>query len=68
MQALGLDRGADGVDLLDGGAVRLEAGGPAGDVATGPRVGVSREPDRPWRFWLSGDETVSSYKRSPRAP
>jgi DNA-3-methyladenine glycosylase len=68
MQALGLDRGADGVDLLDGGAVRLEAGDPVDDVANGPRVGVSREPDRPWRFWLSGDETVSSYKRSPRAP
>ena len=67
MQALGLDRGADGLDLLDGGAVRLEPGDPVDEVATGPRVGVSREPDRPWRFWLSGDETVSAYKRSPRA-
>ena len=67
MQALGLDRAADGLDLLDGGAVRLEPGDPVDEVATGPRVGVSREPDRPWRFWLSGDETVSAYKRSPRA-
>jgi DNA-3-methyladenine glycosylase len=67
MQALGLDRAADGLDLLDGGAVRLEPGDPVDGVATGPRVGVSREPDRPWRFWLSGDETVSAYKRSPRA-
>jgi DNA-3-methyladenine glycosylase len=67
MQALGLDRAADGLDLLDGGAVRLEPGEPVDEVATGPRVGVSREPDRPWRFWLSGDETVSAYKRSPRA-
>jgi DNA-3-methyladenine glycosylase len=68
MQALGLDRAAHGVDLLDGGAVRLENGDPVDDVAAGPRVGVSREPDRPWRFWRPGDETVSSYKRSPRAP
>jgi DNA-3-methyladenine glycosylase len=67
MQALGLDRGADGADLLDGGAVRLEPGEPVDQVAVGPRVGVSREPDRPWRFWLAGDETVSTYKRSPRA-
>ncbi|MGZ4436763.1 MAG: DNA-3-methyladenine glycosylase [Nocardioidaceae bacterium] len=70
MQALGLDRAADGLDLLDGGAVRLEAGAgapPVTEVQVGPRVGVSREPDRPWRFWVPGDETVSSYRRSPRA-
>ncbi|MGZ4494927.1 MAG: DNA-3-methyladenine glycosylase [Nocardioides sp.] len=70
MQALGLDRAADGLDLLDGGAVRLEAGAgapPVTEVEVGPRVGVSREADRPWRFWVPGDETVSSYRRSPRA-
>ncbi|KQN86245.1 DNA-3-methyladenine glycosidase [Arthrobacter sp. Leaf69] len=35
------------------------------DVLSGPRVGVSGAggtDDYPWRFWLSGDPTVSRYK------
>ena len=34
----------------------------------GPRVGVSVEADRPWRFWIGDSPFVSDYKRSPRAP
>jgi len=37
-------------------------------IASGPRVGVSKAADVPWRFWLEGDPTVSAYRRSPRAP
>ncbi len=37
------------------------------DFDTGPRVGLSRAADRPWRFWISGDQFVSPYRRSPRA-
>jgi DNA-3-methyladenine glycosylase len=37
-------------------------------VASGPRVGVSKAADVPWRFWIEGDPTVSAYRRSPRAP
>ncbi|MDQ6523609.1 DNA-3-methyladenine glycosylase [Nocardioides sp. LHD-245] len=37
-------------------------------IASGPRVGVSKAADVPWRFWLDGDPTVSAYRRSPRAP
>ena len=36
-------------------------------IASGPRVGVSVAHERPWRFWLGGDPTVSRYSRSPRA-
>jgi len=36
-------------------------------IAAGPRVGVSRAADVPWRFWVDGNPTVSAYKRSPRA-
>lgn len=68
MQALGLDRSADGLDLVAGGAVRLEPGDPVDEVATGPRVGVSVAHEVPWRFWVPGDPTVSAYRRSPRAP
>jgi DNA-3-methyladenine glycosylase len=37
------------------------------EIASGPRVGVSKAADVPWRFWIAGDPTVSAYKRSPRA-
>jgi DNA-3-methyladenine glycosylase len=68
-QALGLSREHYGVDLFAGGPVRLEAGsGEPFEVAAGPRVGVSRAADVPWRFWVAGSRYVSTYKRSPRAP
>lgn len=35
-------------------------------AAHGPRVGVSVAYQRPWRFWIPGDPTVSAYRRSPR--
>jgi len=70
-QALGLTMDDYGVDLLDGGPVRLVGSGvsPTG-VRTGPRVGV-RGPGGegtayPWRFWIEGDPTVSVYR--PAAP
>lgn len=37
-------------------------------VSRGPRVGVSVAADLRWRFWVTGDPTVSAYRRSPRAP
>jgi len=69
MQALGIDGSYDGTDLLDGGAVRL-LGPPARpvEIASGPRVGIFRAPDTPWRFWLPGERSVTPYRRSPRAP
>lgn len=30
-------------------------------IETGPRVGLRHAADRPWRFWISGDPTVSRY-------
>lgn len=73
-QALGITLDDLGTDLLaprasDETGVRL---GPetraAGTITSGPRVGVSKAADVPWRFWLAGEPTVSAYKRSPRAP
>ena len=51
-----------GLDLPDG---------PATDVSSGPRVGVSGAGgthDYPWRFWLTGDPTVSRYKAAKSRP
>ncbi|MBD8606221.1 DNA-3-methyladenine glycosylase [Aeromicrobium sp. CFBP 8757] len=68
-RALGLTLDDLGTELLAGGGVRL---GPEPDVTpevtTGPRVGVSKAADVPWRLWVTGDPTVSAYRRSPRAP
>jgi DNA-3-methyladenine glycosylase len=68
-QALGLDRSAYGLDLLDPASpVRLSADVPVPEVATGPRVGVTGAHDLPWRFWIPGDPTVSAYRRhTPRS-
>ena len=62
-RALGIGLDLDGTDLSHG-PVHLEVGeapDPA-QVSTGPRVGLRGAPDRPWRFWLTGDPTVSSYR------
>jgi DNA-3-methyladenine glycosylase len=77
-QALAIDRSLDGVDVCVAGSV-LGIGPPsaadqqaraAGQqiVRTGPRVGISRAVDRPWRYWLAGDGHVSIYRPlKPRA-
>jgi DNA-3-methyladenine glycosylase len=72
-RALAITRACNGADLLAGGPLRLELGpaGPQGTApvtpACGPRVGVSSAANVAWRFWAAGDETVSAYRRSPRA-
>ncbi|OBB42464.1 DNA-3-methyladenine glycosylase [Mycobacterium sp. 852002-51961_SCH5331710] len=66
--ALGIIMEDNGIDLFDPDSpVQLTLG--ERHVATeGPRVGVSKAADRPWRFWLAGRPEVSAYRRSPRAP
>ncbi|MBM0225308.1 MULTISPECIES: DNA-3-methyladenine glycosylase [Micromonospora] len=64
--ALGIDRSAYGLDLLGDGPVRLRPPlEPVAEAAieAGPRVGVTGAHDVPWRFWISGDPTVSAYRR-----
>ncbi len=66
---LGLDRAQNGVDLCDPRSpVRLGRLGRyvAGAVSSGPRVGISVATDRPWRFWLDGDPTVSGFRPGQR--
>lgn len=60
-RALGIDRDQDGADLATGPVLGVP-GAPAEAVSTGPRVGLRGAPDRPWRFWLTGDPTVSAYR------
>jgi DNA-3-methyladenine glycosylase len=66
--ALGITMDDNGIDLFGGrGPVRLTLAAPR-PVVAGPRVGVSKAADRPWRFWLAECPEVSAYRRSPRAP
>jgi DNA-3-methyladenine glycosylase len=69
MQVLALNRSANDTSLIDGTgpATLAPAVSPAGTIAAGPRVGVTSAYDVPWRFWLAGDPTVSTYRRhTPR--
>ncbi|MCL8251108.1 DNA-3-methyladenine glycosylase [Aeromicrobium fastidiosum] len=67
-RALGLTLDDLGTELLTGGGVRLGLEPDVTpEVTTGPRVGVSKAADVPWRLWVTGDPTVSAYRRSPRA-
>lgn len=67
-RALGITPIDLGTDVLGDAGVHL---GPATDrcatISSGPRVGVSKAADVPWRFWITGNRTVSAYRRSPRA-
>jgi DNA-3-methyladenine glycosylase len=68
---LGLTGADNGADLLDPASpIRLSgllSAGAAPLASQGPRVGVSVAADEPWRFWVTGDPTVSIYRRSARA-
>ena len=67
-RALGITLEHDGTDLARG-PITLELPAqpvPGDSVSTGPRVGLREAADHPWRFWLTGDPTVSAYR--PAAP
>lgn len=68
-QALAIDRAQNGLDFCDpasplrlsGNANRVRAGSELA-VSVGPRVGVSAAADTSWRFWVTDEPTVSTYR------
>jgi len=54
-QALGLTLDQNGI------AAELTPPQTAASFETGPRVGLRLAADRPWRFWIPGEPTVSRY-------
>jgi DNA-3-methyladenine glycosylase len=65
-EALAIDRAQNGADAVSPASpLRVSAPltpVPAADISHGPRVGVSRAADVPWRFWITGDPAVSPYR------
>lgn len=66
-KALDISLDDDGSSLTDG-ALTLELSAPAreAELSTGPRVGLRHAADWPWRFWITDEPTVSTYR--PAAP
>jgi len=64
-QALDIDRDLNGADACDPASplrIRAGSGAEGRPIRSGPRVGVSRAAEIPWRFWFDGDLTVSAYR------
>jgi DNA-3-methyladenine glycosylase len=57
-QALGIDRRLDGL-MLDGPPFALTLPDAAAELAIGPRIGISKAIDLPWRFGLRGSPYLS---------
>lgn len=55
-QALGVELAENDMSLLGDGPVRIEHGEPL-PVVRGPRIGITKAADLPWRFCAAGEET-----------
>ena len=62
-QALGITRSVDGLSLLRK-PFELSRGKPNLPLLTGPRIGISRAAELPWRFGMAGSPFLS--RRFPR--
>lgn len=64
-RALAIGHHHDGVRLSEGPVLLTRvrrAPPPVEELRTGPRVGLRASPERPWRYWLAGEPTVSTYR------
>ncbi len=62
-QALRIDRSLDGLDLCRQGPLWLaEDEHQAGDIGQGIRIGITKDADRPLRFYVKGSAFVSGPK------
>jgi DNA-3-methyladenine glycosylase len=64
-QALEIGRAENGHDLTVA-PLTLDPRAPARDVRASPRVGLREAADRPWRFYLPDEPTVSTYRPATR--
>jgi len=63
-QAFGIDRQLDGLDLCDAAALHVATDGAEfGEIGVSARIGITRDADRPLRFYLRGSRFVSGPGR-----
>lgn len=68
-RALGITKDHYGADLVTGdmGIELRDDGPPAGAIASGPRVGITKAINLPWRFYVPGEPSVSrGTKAAPK--
>lgn len=58
-QALAITRAHDGLALAGGGWIGLDPRPGAEAVVVGPRIGISKAVERPWRFGVAGSVYLS---------
>ncbi|MCB1246262.1 MAG: DNA-3-methyladenine glycosylase [Acidimicrobiia bacterium] len=63
-QALGLTTQHSGLPI-DGALISLERGDPPSSITTTPRIGITKAPDRPWRFVADPPEISDSRSQIP---
>jgi DNA-3-methyladenine glycosylase len=68
-QAMGIDRSHDGTDLVlpqATFAIMTDGTPPPAHPVVGPRIGISKAVDLPWRWHVAGNPHVSVRPRAPR--
>ncbi|GAB3916579.1 putative 3-methyladenine DNA glycosylase [Microlunatus endophyticus] len=62
-QSLAITRADNGADLLASDEISLTPPDQAPTkISSGPRVGITKAVDLPWRFWLTDDPYVSAFR------
>jgi DNA-3-methyladenine glycosylase len=64
-EALGIDLGDNKADLCREPFLLAPPAGPPPEIVTGPRIGITKAVERPWRFCAAGNRNVSKPWPAP---
>lgn len=62
-QALGITLDLHGLDLVASDRLWIAPGGPATEILTSGRIGISQGQEHHWRYWIAGNAHVSAHRR-----
>jgi DNA-3-methyladenine glycosylase len=66
-RALGITLTDNLLDLTSSRLYIEDRGITAGEIASGPRIGITVGVDKPWRFWVAGNRSVSGPRGTAQA-